>query len=138
MSSLAGIEPNGLGLLVFGTAVAVGCLGFLTITGLFPLSARPASLAGAPAIALIVVNLALVVLSALAALLFAHQALRWTSVVVLGGLIFLFAPAALQAVPDEWRDSRAGLAVLGMIQLAALVALCSQLQLWPLQLFAAG
>jgi hypothetical protein len=128
---VAGIEPNGLGLFVFGAAVAVCCLGFLTVVGMFPLSARPAALAGAPAVALIVVNLALVVLLALAAALFAHQSLRWTSAVVLGGLIFLFTPSAFQAVPDQWRDSRAGLAVLGIIQVAALAAVAS-----PLHIFA--
>jgi hypothetical protein len=75
--------------------------------------------------ALIMVNLALVVLLALAAILFAHESLRWTSAVVLGGLIFLFTPSAFQAVPDGWRDSRAGLAALGMIQVAALAAIAS-------------
>ncbi len=128
---MAGIEPNGLGLLVFGAAFAVCCLGFFTVAGMFPLNARPASLAGLPAIALIAVNLALVVLLALAAILFAHQSLRWTSAVVLGGLIFLFTPSAFQAVPDGWRDSRAGLAVLGLIQAAALAAIAS-----PLHIFA--
>ena len=123
---MAGIEPNGLGLLVFGVAFAVCCLGFFTVMGMFPLSARPAALAGLPAIALIVLNLALVILLAFAAVLFAHQSLRWTSAVVLGGLIFLFTPSAFQAVPDDWRDSRAGLAVLGIIQVAALAAIAPQ------------
>src|ERR1700761_3780968 len=112
---MVGMEPNGLGLLMFGGAFAVCCLGFFTVVGMFPLSARPAALAGVPAIALIVVNLALVILLALAAVLFAHQSLRWSSAVVLGGLIFLFTPSAFQAVPDGWRDSRAGRAVLGLI-----------------------
>jgi hypothetical protein len=130
---MAGIEPNGLGLLVFGAAFAVCCLGFFTVVGMFPLSARPASLAGMPAIALIVVNLGLLVLLALAVLLFAHQSLRWTSAVVLGGLIFLFTPTAFQAVPDQWRDSRGGLVLLGAVQVAALAAIAS-----PLHLFAAS
>jgi hypothetical protein len=130
---VAAIEPNGLGLLVFGAAFAVCCLGFFTVAGMFPLNARPAALASVPAIALIAVNLALVVLLALAAVLFAHQSLRWTSAVVLGGLIFLFMPSAFQAVPEDWRDSLAGLAVLGIIQAAALAAIAS-----PLHLFAAS
>lgn len=130
---MAGIEPNGLGLFVFGAAFAVCCLGFFTVMGMFPLSARPASLSGAPALALIVTNLALMLLLALAAVLFAHQSLRWTSAVVMGGLIFLFTPSAFQAVPERWRDSRAGLAVLGMIQIAALAAIAS-----PLHMFAAS
>ena len=130
---MAGIEPNGFGLLVFGAAFAVCCLGFFTVAGMFPLSGRPAALASLPATALIVVNLALVVLLGLAAVLFAHQSLRWTSTVVLSGLIFLFTPSAFQAVPDKWRDSRAGLAVLGVMQVIALAAIAS-----PLHLFAAS
>ena len=133
MSVMAGIEPNGFGLLVFGAAFAVCCFGFFTVVGMFPLSARPGSLAGAPAIALIGINLGLLVLLAFAVLLFAHQSLRWTSAVVLGGLIFLFTPTAFQAVPEKWRDSLAGLALLGVIQVAALAAMAS-----PLHVFAAS
>jgi 4-amino-4-deoxy-L-arabinose transferase-like glycosyltransferase len=120
---MAAIEPNGPGLIVFGATFAVFCLGFFTVAGMFPLSARPASLAGLPAAALIVANLILLVLLALAVALFAHQTLRWTSAVILGGLIFLFTPSAFQAVPATWRDSREGLAALGVIEAAALFAL---------------
>ena len=130
---MAAIEPNGLGLLVFGAAFAVCCLGFLTIVGMFPLRARPVALSGMPAIAMILGNSALMVLLVLATLMFAHHALRWTSAVVLGGLIFLFMPSAFQAVPGEWRDSRCGLALLGIIQAAALVVIAS-----PLHIFAAS
>jgi hypothetical protein len=130
---VAAIEPNVPGLLVFGAAFAVCCLGFLTIAGMFPLRARPAALAGMPAIAMILANLALMVLLALATLTFAHQSLRWSSAVVLGGLIFLFAPSAFQAMPDEWRDSRFGLALLGVIQVVTLVAIAP-----PLHVFAAS
>jgi hypothetical protein len=126
---VAAIEPNGLGLLVFGATFAVLCLGFFTIVGMFPLNARPASLAGGPAAALIVVNVLLLVALALAVALFAHQTLRWSSAVILGGLIFLFMPSAFQAVPDKWRDSRSGLAALGAIEAAALFALPSPLHL---------
>ena len=58
---------------------------------------------------------------------FAYQSLRWTSVVVAGGLIFLFVPSIFEIVPNEWRDSRGGLAALGTLQLAALALLASPL-----------
>jgi hypothetical protein len=119
---MAAVEPNGIGLVVFGVAFAVCCLGLLTVAGMFPLKARPVSLSGAPAAALILINSMLASSLALATLLFAHQSLRWTSAVVLGGLIFLFTPAVFQAVPDNWRDSRGGLALLSIIQLLTLAA----------------
>jgi hypothetical protein len=111
----------------------VCCLGFFTVVGMFPLSERPVALAGRPAVALIAVNSGLLVLLALASVSFAHQSLRWTSAVVLGGLIFLFTPSAFEAVPEQWRDSRAGLALLGIVQAAALAAISS-----PLHIFAAS
>jgi hypothetical protein len=64
-------------------------------------------------------------------MIFAHQTLRWTSVVIFGGLILLFVPSIFQLVPNGWRDSYSGLAVLGAIQLAALAALISPLQVFP-------
>jgi hypothetical protein len=60
--------------------------------------------------------------------LVAHQTLRWTSVVVAGGLIFLFVPSVFEVIPKEWRDSRGGLLILGALQLAALALLASPLQ----------
>jgi hypothetical protein len=130
---MAGIEPNGLGLLMFGATFAACCLGFFTIIGMFPLHARPQSLSGAPGIALVVINVVLLIPLLLGVALFAHQTLRWTSAVVFGGLIFLFVPSVFQAVPNRWRDSYGGLAVLVAIQIAALMAVLSPLQtLWNL------
>jgi hypothetical protein len=130
---MAGIEPNGLGLLMFGATFAACCLGFFTILGMFPLRARPQSLSGAPGIALVVINVVLLIPLLLGVALFAHQTLRWTSAVVFGGLIFLFVPSVFQAVPNRWRDSYGGLAVLVAIQIAALMAVLSPLQtLWNL------
>jgi len=123
------IEPNGPALLTFVSTFAACCIGFFTIIGLFPLSARPRSLKGLPGVALVSINLVLLVALLLGVLLFAHQTLRWTSVVIFGGLIFLFVPSIFQVVPNRWRDSYGGLAVLGVIQLAALAALFSPLQI---------
>ncbi|SDS72681.1 hypothetical protein [Bradyrhizobium canariense] len=129
---MAGIEPNGLALLMFGTTFAACCLGFFTIIGMFPLHARPQSLSGAPGIALVAINAVLLILLLLSVVSFAHETLRWTSVVVFGGLIFLFVPSVFQAIPNKWRDSRGGLAILGVVQFTALAALLS-----PLQIFSA-
>ena len=129
---MTSIEPNGLALLMFVLTFAACCLGFFTIVGMFPLSQRPRSLSGISGAALVVINLVLLIPLLLGVVLFAHQTLRWTSAVVFGGLIFLFIPSVFQTVPNGWRDSYSGLAVLGVIQLAALAALLS-----PLQIFSA-
>jgi len=60
--------------------------------------------------------------------LFAHETLRWTSVVVAGGLIFLFVPSVFEIIPNGWRDSRGGLALLVALQLASLALLAARLQ----------
>ncbi len=49
--------------------------------------------------------------------------LRWTSLVVVGGLIFLFTPAAFQVLPERWRDGPGGLATLLALLLASLIML---------------
>jgi len=126
---MTSIEPNELALLTFVSTFAACCIGFFTIIGMFPLSERPRSLAGLPGIALVAINLVLLIALLLCVTLFAHQTLRWTSVVIFGGLIFLFVPSIFQVVPNGWRDSYGGLAVLSAIQLVALAALFSPLQI---------
>ncbi|MDI4235843.1 hypothetical protein OZ411_23825 [Bradyrhizobium sp. Arg237L] len=125
---MAGIEPNGLALALFAAAFAACCLSFFTLVGMFPRSARPQSIAGASGGVLVLANLALLMILLAGVASFAHQTLRWTSVVVFGGLIFLFIPAVFQVIPGAWRDSRSGLAVLGLVQLAALALMLSPLQ----------
>ena len=121
--AVADIEPNGLALLIFGATFAACCLGFYTMIGMFPLHARPSSLSGVPGAALVIFNLVLLIPLVLGVAWFAHETIRWTSVVVFGGLIFLFIPSVFQVVPNQWRDSCGGLAVLGAIQIAALAVL---------------
>jgi hypothetical protein len=127
---MTSIEPNGLALLTFISTFAACCIGFFTVIGMLPLSERPRSLEGIPGAALVVINLVLLIPLLFGVLLFAHLALRWTSAVIFGGLIFLFSPSIFQVVPNRWRDSYGGLAVLGVIQLAALAALLSPLQIF--------
>jgi uncharacterized membrane protein len=124
---LKAIEPNGLALALFAATFAAGCLSFFTLAGMFPVRARPAPVTGLTGSALVLLNVAL-----LAALLggvafYAHETLRWTSVVVAGGLIFLFVPSVFEVIPNEWRDSRGGLVFIGALQLASLALLVSPL-----------
>ncbi len=53
-------------------------------------------------------------------LAFALAELRWTTIVVVAGVLFLFIPGAFQAIPARFRDGRAGLAIAGLVLIAAL------------------
>jgi hypothetical protein len=54
---------------------------------------------------------------------FAAIELRWTSVVVVGGVLLLFLPALFQALPERWREGRSGLQIAGCVMIAALALL---------------
>ena len=125
---LGAIEPNGMALALFTATFAAGCLSFFTLAGMFPASARPVPVAGHLGNLLVLSNLALLLVLLGGVALFAHETLRWTSVVVAGGLIFLFVPSVFEIIPNEWRDSHAGLVFLGGLQLGALALLVSPLQ----------
>ena len=126
---LGQIEPNGVALALFAATFAAGCLSFFTLAGMFPARARPLPVAGQLGSLLVLFNLALMMVLLGGVALFAHQTLRWTSVIVAGGLIFLFVPSIFQIIPNAWRDSRGGLVFLGALQLASLALLVSPLQI---------
>jgi hypothetical protein len=125
---LGAIEPNGVALALFIATFAAGCLSFFTLAGMFPARARPVPVTGHLGNLLVLSNLALLLVLLGGVALFAHETLRWTSVVVTGGLIFLFVPSVFEIIPSTWRDSRGGLLFLGALQLAALALLISPLQ----------
>jgi hypothetical protein len=125
---LGEIEPNGVALALFAATFAAGCLSFFTLAGMFPVRARPLPVAGLIGHLLVLLNLALLAVLLTGIGLFAHETLRWTSIVVAGGLIFLFAPSIFEIIPNSWRDSRGGLALLVALQLASLALLASPLQ----------
>jgi hypothetical protein len=114
------IEPNGFALALFAATFAASCLSFFTLAGMFPARARPLQVAGQLGNLLVLLNLALLAVLLGGVTLYARETLRWTSVVVAGGLIFLFVPSIFEIIPTKWRDSRAGLIVLGALQLASL------------------
>jgi hypothetical protein len=122
------IEPNGVALALFAATFAACCLSFFTLAGMFPARARPLPVAGQLGSLLVLFNLALMMVLLGGVALFAHQTLCWTSVIVAGGLIFLFVPSIFQIIPNAWRDSRGGLVFLGALQLASLALLVSPLQ----------
>ena len=109
---MASVEPNLVPLLWFGLCWTVACVASLVLAGAFPLASRP-DLAGSPGgTALAFGDLALLVVLAAGTAWFGFSHLRWTSLVVAGGSVVLFAPGLFHLWPERWRDGRAGLALL--------------------------
>lgn len=111
-AGVASIEPNLVPLLWFVLCWTVACVAFLVLAGAFPLASRP-DLAGSPAASALAVG-DLVLLGVLVAgtAWFGFSHLRWTSLVIAGGSVALFAPGLFHLWPERWRDGRAGLALL--------------------------
>lgn len=114
------IEPNWPSLLWFCLFWGAACLAFLVVAGMLPLRSRPEGLRSSGGAALVVWNAVLLAVLVAGAALYGYTELRWTTVVVAGGLIFLFAPALFQAWPAAHRDARTGLALLLAVQAAVL------------------
>jgi hypothetical protein len=93
---------------------SVCCLGFLQLAGMYPIRR-----AQNPAL-LVLGNTALWLALLAGTLMFAYAELRWTTTVVVAGILFLFIPELFQAIPARWRDGRAGMAVAGCALAAAL------------------
>ena len=109
---MASVEPNLAALLWFALCCTVACVGFLVLAGAFPLASRP-DLAESPAgRALAIGDAVLLAILVAGTAWFGWSHLRWTSLVIAGGSVFLFAPGLFHLWPERWRDGRAGLALL--------------------------
>lgn len=126
------IEPNWQSLIFFGMAWAIACIGFFFVSGSLPVSAAPAPVQSGMGPVLVGLNLLCIVILTAVALVLAILELRITSPIVLGGLIFLFAPFAVQDLPDRLRDSKLGLLLMFIVQAAAIGALYASGALLPL------
>ncbi|EWY39058.1 hypothetical protein N825_08630 [Skermanella stibiiresistens SB22] len=120
---MTNIEPNLMALPWFCVPLAIGCVAFLTLAGMLPLSSRPDAARGRGSGLLILSNSALLLALAAGTALHALTELRWTTVVVVGGVILLFSPLLFQIWPAAWRDNRTGLGLLAMVQAITLAAL---------------
>jgi len=120
---MGAIEPNWTALLWFCLFWTASCIAFLSVSGMFPLGSRPEEAKGAGGISLIVGNAMLLLALAVGTAFYGYAELRWTSLVVAGGLIFLFAPDAFQVWPARLRDGRVGLAAVLVLQTCALLGL---------------
>jgi hypothetical protein len=114
------LEPNALALLWFIPLWSICCLGFLHLSGMFPIKD-----AASTASVLVVSNAALFAVLVVGTLVLASHELRWSTIVVVGSILLLFIPEAFQALPVRWQDGRPGtVAASFMLAFAVAVLFC--------------
>jgi hypothetical protein len=106
------LEPNLVALSWFTLLWSVCCLGFLQLSGMYPLRAGGVGEAR-NSVLLVFGNTALWLALLAGTLAFAAMQLRWTTIVVVAGLLFLFTPELFQTIPARLRDGRTGMAIAG-------------------------
>ena len=117
------IEPHWVASLWFA-ALATGCaLAVLILAGMFPLRARPDAARSSLALLLVAGNAVLLILLVTGTGFYGYTELRWTTLIVVAGLVVLFAPGLFEALPDRLRDGRIGLVVLAGVQALGLAVL---------------
>jgi hypothetical protein len=103
------IEPNIQALAWFVALWSLCCLGFLQLAGLYPLRREPSPLKTSNLLVLAATALWIAALAA--TVRFAATELRWTTFVIVAGILLLFVPEIFQALPRRFRDGRSGLVV---------------------------
>jgi hypothetical protein len=117
------LEPNWISLLWFAAFATICTLAFLAVAGMFPLRSRPEAAKSGAATVLVVGNAVLLAALLLGTGYYGYAELRWSSLIVVAGLVVLFAPGLFEIWPSSWRDGSEGLAVLVGVQVLALAAL---------------
>jgi hypothetical protein len=117
------IEPNWASLLWFAAFATIGAVAFLVVAGMFPLGSRPNSERSSAATLLIAGNGVLMAALLVGTGFYGYAELRWSTLIVVTGLVVLFAPGLFEAWPSPLRDGRRGLLVLVGVQILALAAL---------------
>lgn len=115
---MAVIEPNWLSLIWFAVFATVGGVALLVVAGMFPLNSRPDEAKSATTTLLVLGNVVLLAALLVGTWLYGYAQLRWTTLVVISGLIFLFAPALIEEWP--WRLRSAGIQLMVLVGVQAL------------------
>src|SRR3954469_24476760 len=122
---MAAIEPNWISLIWFSAFATICVIAFLIVAGMFPLGSRPEMARSGAATLLVIGNGLLLSVLLVGTGLYGYAELRWSSLIVVTGLVVLFAPALFEVWPTSLRDGRKGLAVLVGVQMSALAALAT-------------
>ena len=117
------IEPNWVSLLWFAVFATIGTVALLVVAGMFPLRSRPEAARSNAATMLVVGNGILVLALLVGTGIYGFTELRWSTLIVVTGLVVLFAPGLFEICPSSMRDGRKGLVVLVGVQVLALAAL---------------
>jgi hypothetical protein len=117
------IEPHWVSLLWFAACSTVCMLALLTVAGMFPWRSRPEQARSAGMTLLIAGNAVLLAALLMGTGFYGYSELRLSTLIVVSGLIVLFAPGLFQAWPSSLRDGQGGLIALIGIQAVALAAL---------------
>jgi hypothetical protein len=117
------IEPHWVSLLWFAAFATICTLALLVVAGMFPLRARPDSAKSNSATLLIAGNAVLLAALLLGTGLYGYAELRWSTLIVVAGLVVLFTPGLFQVWPSLVRDGSVGLVVLIAVQMLALATL---------------
>jgi hypothetical protein len=126
------IEPHWISLLWFAAFATVGTLAFLVVAGMFPLRLRPDAAKSGAAALLIAGNAVLLAALLTGTALYGYAELRWSTMVVVAGLVVLFAPGLFEVWPPSLRDGKTGLVALVGVQIVALATLAKVAGLsWP-------
>ena len=121
------IEPHRISLLWFAAFATVCILSFLVIAGMFPLRSRPESLKTNAGLVLVAGNAVLLAALSIGTAIFGYSELRWSTLIVVAGLVVLFSPGLFEIWPSSFRDGSKGLVTLIAIQLLALATLAKNL-----------
>jgi hypothetical protein len=117
------IEPNWVSSLWFAGFATICTLAFLVVAGMFPLRARPDSARSGAATLLVGGNALLLAALLVGTGLYGYAELKWSTLIVVAGLVVLFTPGLFEVWPAPLRDGRTGLVVLVGIQILALATL---------------
>jgi predicted permease len=120
---MAAIEPNWISLIWFAAFATICMVAFLIVAGMFPLRSRPDQAKSGAATLLVVGNGLLLSVLLVGTGFYGYAELRWSSLIVVTGLVVLFAPGLFEAWPSSLRDGRNGLVVLIGVQILALATL---------------